>query len=145
MTETTVLVVHAAATWALVGLIWTVQAVHYPLFAKVGREAFPAYHRAHLKQITFVVAPLMLVEALTGGWLVLDPPEGTCPPMPIVGAALLAVVWLSTAFVQVPYHRRLEAGFDDAAARALVKTNWIRTCAWTARGGLVLAWLLRVL
>jgi hypothetical protein len=65
--------------------------------------------------------------------------------MPIVGAALIAVVWLSTAFVQVPYHRRLEQGFDAAAARALATSNWIRTFAWTARGGLVLAWLLRVL
>ena len=30
------LAAHAAATWALVGLIWTVQVVHYPLFALVG-------------------------------------------------------------------------------------------------------------
>ncbi len=145
MTPTTVLVVHAAATWALVGLIWTVQAVHYPLLAKVGPEAFVAYHASHMRRITWVVAPLMLVEAGTGAWLVFASPPGTCPPMPIVGAALIAVVWLSTAFVQVPYHRRLEQGFDEAAARALATSNWIRTFAWTARGGLVLAWLLRVL
>lgn len=30
------LLVHAAATWAMVGLVWFVQVVHYPLFAQVG-------------------------------------------------------------------------------------------------------------
>ena len=140
----TVLVVHAAATWALVGLIWTVQLAHYPLFAKVGRDAWPAYHQAHMRTITFVVAPLMLTELLTAGWLALRPPPDTCPPMPIVGIALLAVIWLSTAFVQVPYHRKLERGLDEPVVRALVRSNWIRTVAWTARGGLVLAWVLRV-
>ena len=27
--------IHNAATWALVGLIWTIQLAHYPLFAQV--------------------------------------------------------------------------------------------------------------
>jgi hypothetical protein len=55
------------------------------------------------------------------------------------------VIWLSTALLQVPRHRALEAGFDPAAHRALVATNWIRTVAWTARGFLLLACLGRVL
>lgn len=140
-----VLLVHAAATWALVGLIWTVQLVLYPLFARVDPAAFPAYHEAHVRRITFVVAPLMLLEAATALALLVRPPEGTCPPLPWVACALLVVVWVSTAGLQVPCHRRLEAGFDAAAHRTLVRTNWIRTAAWTLRGGLVLLWCLRVL
>ena len=139
------LLVHAAATWALVGLIWTVQLVLYPLYARTDGAAFPAYHALHMRRITFVVAPLMLVEAATAVALVVAPPEGTCPPLPWVAVALLAVVWLSTAGLQVPCHRRLESGFDAAAHRTLVRTNWVRTVAWTMRGGLVLLWCLRVL
>jgi len=49
-------------TLPLVGLIWFVQIVAYPLFARVGADAFPAYHEAHARLITFVVAPLMVLE-----------------------------------------------------------------------------------
>jgi hypothetical protein len=38
-------------------------------------------------------------------------------------------------------HARLGQGADEAALRRLVRTNWIRTLAWTARGVLVL-WML---
>ena len=54
------------------------------------------------------------------------------------GLALLAVIWLSTALVQVPLHRRLQGGFDAAAHRRLVRTNWLRTAAWTLRAALAL-------
>jgi hypothetical protein len=50
----------------------------------------------------------------------------------------VALVWLSTAFVQVPLHARLSAGFDTRAHRRLVATNWVRTLSWTARGLLAL-------
>ena len=123
------------------GLIWAVQVVQYPLFARIGREAFPDYHAAYLRRVTPVVGPLMVAEAATALGLLAAPPPGTCPPMPWVGAFLIVVIWISTAFLQVPCHRQLEAGFDANALRLLVRTNWVRTLAWTARGILVGAWL----
>jgi hypothetical protein len=68
-------------------------------------------------------------------------PVATTPffaPILYVGLVLLAAIWLSTFGLQVPLHRRLELGFDDDAHAALVRTNWIRTLAWTARGLLLL-------
>jgi hypothetical protein len=41
--------VHLAATAAMVGLIWFVQVVHYPLFASVGADEFVAYENAHTR------------------------------------------------------------------------------------------------
>ena len=41
------LLANLAATIYMAGLIWFVQVVHYPLFAGVGEEAFPAYSRTH--------------------------------------------------------------------------------------------------
>jgi hypothetical protein len=52
---------------------------------------------------------------------------------------LVAVVWASTAVLQVPRHQTLAASFDAAAHADLVRTNWIRTVAWSARGGLMLS------
>ena len=47
--------VHAAATMAMVGLIWTVQVVHYPLFESVGAEAYPNYQSRHIDRIGAVL------------------------------------------------------------------------------------------
>lgn len=129
---------HGASTLALVGLIWLVQLVQYPLFARVGREAFTGYHAAHSRQITWVVAPLMLCELITGVWLLFDRPAAVPAPAIWIGLGLIGLIWLSTAFLQVPAHATLAQGFDAETHRSLVRTNWVRTCGWTLRGMLVL-------
>jgi uncharacterized membrane protein len=131
------LLVQLGTTLPLVGLIWLVQVVAYPLFARVGAAEFPAYHAAHARLITFVVAPLMLGE-LAGAlvWLIPDP----ALPREVawLGASLAAVVWLLTMFVSVPKHAVLAQGFDGRAHELLVVTNWLRTVAWTVRGAILL-------
>jgi hypothetical protein len=59
----------------------------------------------------------------------------------VVGICLLAVIWLSTFFAQVPLHARLAKGFDAVTHRRLVLSNWLRTAAWTGRGILALVML----
>ncbi len=137
----TLIVVHAAATWFLVGLIWIVQAVHYPLFEAVGRESFPGYQRGHVARITPIVAPVMGLELVTGLMLAIDPPLAPDAGWYRVGLALIATVWAVTGLVSVPAHARLERSFDPATHRRLVRSNWLRTSAWTLRG-LLVAWLL---
>jgi uncharacterized membrane protein len=140
-----IVVLHAAATGMMIGIIWFVQVVHYPLMALVGRDGYPAYQAAHSRRTTFVVMPPMLVELATGVWLALRPAPWLSASTAWTGLALLAVVWISTCFLQVPQHRRLEGGFDPAAHRRLVRGNWIRAFAWTLRGILILATLTRLL
>lgn len=136
---------NAAATWALVGLIWTIQVVHYPLFAAVGAEQFVAYERSHQSRITLIVAPLMGIELVTAALLIAYPPSGVASWTLWLGAALVGAVWLSTALIQVPQHELLGRGLDPRAVNMLVATNWIRTIAWTARGGIMLWVLARML
>lgn len=132
------LLVHAAATWFMTGVIWFVQVVHYPLFGLAGGAGFAEYSRRHSALTTWVVAPVMLVELGAAGLLMFY--GGNLPEwMSAGGIALLAVIWLSTFLLQVPRHERLARGFDAAAHAGLVSTNWIRTLAWTARAGLSLA------
>lgn len=139
------LVLHAALTWALVGLILTIQFVHYPLFARVGVNGYAAYQREHVTRITWLVAPLMGAELGTGAWLALRPPPTVPAASAWLGLALLLLIWLSTALVQSPLHGRLAAGFDPARHARLVATNGWRTGAWLARGALVAWWLVRAL
>jgi hypothetical protein len=141
MTAGILLVVHAAATWAMVGLVWFVQVVHYVLFPAIGPDRFARYETLHTRRTTLVVGPLMAVEAAAAVGLAIL--VGTA--MAWIGLGLLAVVWASTAFLQVPCHGRLERGFDAATVRRLVATNWVRTAGWTARGLLAAAMLSRAL
>ncbi len=135
------LLVHAAVTWFMVGLIWTVQVVHYPLFAGVGLDVYPAYQRSHMSRITWIVAPAMFVELGAAALLALR--LGT--PLAWSGAGLLGLIWLSTFAVQVPLHGRLSRAFDPGVHRALVASNWARTLLWTSRGVIALLLLQPIL
>ncbi len=170
-----ILLIHAAATWYLVGLIWFVQVVHYPLFGKVAGQrvvrmvvaadgseredqappldrdtaeaeadlAFVPYNEAHMWLTSWVVAPPMVVELATAMWLIFDAPPAVPQWVAAVGLALVAVIWLSTALLQVPRHRELAAGYLARPHRRLVLTNWLRTAMWSVRGVLVL-WMVGV-
>lgn len=127
---------HLAATLYMVGLIWFVQRVHYPLFAAVGRDAFSGYERTHVARTGPVVGPAMIAEALLALALLATPDVPRAATL--AGMTLLAVIWGSTAILQVPSHGILSGGFDQRAHARLVASNWIRTAAWTLRGGLAI-------
>jgi hypothetical protein len=133
-----ILLLNVAATLYMVGLIWCVQIVHYPLFAHVGKDGFAAYEAAHSSLITLVVGPPMLLELATAGLLLFFRSPAIRLSEAIIGALLVAVIWLSTMFLQVPQHSILSSGFDAAAHQFLVSSNWLRTVAWSLRGGLAL-------
>jgi hypothetical protein len=130
-----VAITQAVSTLAMTGLIWFVQIVHYPLFRRIGEDKFAAYEKEHEKRTSFVVGPLMLLEAASAVALVLLLPGGL---LAWAGVILLAIIWLSTFTLQVPQHRKLEKGFDHDAHSFLVTTNWIRTLSWSARSVMVL-------
>jgi hypothetical protein len=124
------LVIHAAITWALLGLIWTIQVVHYPLLENVGRREFVAYHGRHMSLITRVVGPLMLAELGSAGLLLYLGERST---IFAVSLGALGLAWASTAFGQIPLHQKLTHGYHPATIERLVRSNWWRTLAWTVR------------
>ena len=58
-------------------------------------------------------------------------------PWLLTSFALIAVNWISTWRLQIPLHDALSNGFDQKHCRQLVRTNWIRTIAWSLRGCMV--------
>ena len=124
------LLVHLTATAALAGLVWVVQLVVYPSFLLVGRSpAWPALHAAHTRAIGLAVGPPWAVQGIAVAALLVR--EGPSPLLLLTGALALATVVVTVA-VSVPLHTRLGQAYDDATARRLVSTNWLRTAAWTA-------------
>ena len=132
------LLAHAAATLFMVGVIWFVQVVHYPLFARVGRQRFAAYSGSHARLTGLVVGPPMLLEAATAIALVVWTPAGISVSLVWTGLLLVVGIWLSTAFLQAPRHTTLGRGFAPSSHRFLVTSNWLRTVLWSLRGIVVL-------
>lgn len=134
------LVLQAVASLNLMGLIWCIQLVHYPMFARLERANFGSSLVWHGRAITPLVGPWMLLELVCALYLWAFPPgPSLCYS---AGAWLVGGIWVSTGLLQVPLHGRLCRGFDEQAWRSLVRSNWIRTVLWSLRGGLALAMLL---
>lgn len=129
---------HLAMTWAMVGVIWTIQLLQYPLMAQVPSGRFVAFEQAHQRRVTAVLALFAPLEMVTAAGVVLAAPA--VPRWLSIGAgAVLAAMWISTATFYGPLHGRLSAGFDPVLHRRLVRTNWFRTAGWSLRGGAALA------
>lgn len=138
-----VVVAHAVSTLVLVGVIWTVQLVHYPLMALVGEDRFVAYEAAHSPRMAAVVMVPWTVQGATTIALLAARPPGVSQWLVSIAAVAAAVPVLVTVAASVPAHVRLGAGFDADVHRRLVRTNWIRTAAWTAHAPVAVAILLR--
>lgn len=122
----------------LTGLIWTIQVVHYPLFAEVGEQAMVAYARHHQARILWLVAPLMLGEMTAATLFLKYRPTGISLASAVVGMGLVLAIWLSTAIWQVPAHETLATGYDAPTIHRLIDSNWVRTIAWSVRSVLLL-------
>ena len=139
--ETALLLTQLVSTLMMAGLIWFVQVVHYPLFKQVGEREFPDYEEMHIRSTGRVVAPLMATEAIAAILICIELPQGVSLASALTGAVLVLVIWLSTVSIQVPCHRLLASGCDEQAWQLLVRSNWVRTAAWTARVMIAL-WML---
>jgi len=137
MSEHGLLLIHLVATAYMVGVIWFVQIVHYPLMLEVGDATFCRYSHLHQSRTSYVVGPPMLIEALSGLLLIAWSPILRTSPAFYASLGLLTLVWLSTALWQVPLHKSFLQTCDRDAVARLVRTNWIRTIAWTGRAALI--------
>lgn len=137
---------HTLATFALTGMIWFVQTVHYPFFRFVDPAQFNAFHQEQRRLTLRTLGAAMVIELISGVWVVFG---GPFPGFPVwlrwLNLLLLLVVWGLSAFVQTPAQDRLAGGFQEAAHERLVRTNWWRTGLWSARSLLlagVIIWAL---
>ena len=127
------LALHALATIMLAGLIWFVQIVYYPLLSIVGPQSFVRYEEQHVRRTSWIVGPVMILELLSATLLTVSSAPGAARWLSCLGLIVLGAIWCSTAFVQVPCHRKLSQGFVQKQVDRLTSSNWLRTWAWTLR------------
>ncbi len=114
----------------MMGLIWTIQLVHYPSFYFIDEDNFNDFHAFHNRRISVIVIPVMITELVTSGLLWWN--EGYLS-LNGIGFYLVCTIWLATAFLSVPNHAKLAKGKNDSIIERLVNTNWVRTVLWTVK------------
>ncbi len=113
---------------ALCTLIWLVQIVIYPGFLYYNESDLKKWHRTYTGRITIIVMPLMLGQLFL--YVFLSYSQATFDSF--VGLGLVVMVWAVTFFISVPLHAKIDTLADTTMARKkLVRTNWMRTIAWT--------------
>lgn len=133
----------ALVFWVL-GQIWLVQIVIYPLFAKVGEAEYTAYHGFYTSRIPLpIILPgfasflLPAVLAFFGpavpGW------------MSAANIATGVIGLLVTVLLEIPRHNRLERdGKNNVTIAELIRFNWPRTASITAQAVVTFAMLVHV-
>lgn len=129
-----ILLAQLGACFFMLGLIWLIQLIHYPGFAMVEKARFSEFHSRHSRALTALAGPMMTVELLTGLALMID--SGYRIPWS-VNFLLICVAWTVTFTQSVPAHNRLSLGYCESSIERLIKTNWLRTLAWTLRAVLL--------
>ncbi len=140
-----VLLLNVVASWTMVGVIWFVQVVHYPLLAVVPVESAKAVAVEHQRRTGWVVMIPMTVEGVTTLLLLGMVPVGVAWFVPWLAGIPLAVALLATVLLSVPRHARMASNPDATVGRELVTTNWVRTIGWSLRGVITAGMLIATL
>jgi len=125
----TTLLINLVLCAIMVGLIWTVQLIVYPSYRFVTDKDSKPYHSAHMRNIGFLVGPIMIAELIAAIWLF------TLEKSLILFAQLFLVllIWISTAVIQAPLHKLLSENWESIHINKLVRSNWVRTFLWSLR------------
>ena len=90
-----------------VGLIWTIQLVHYPSMKFIPKERFVEYHNFHSMRISILAMPLMFAELVTSLMLFYQNFNNTIQTIFLANLIIIVLIWLSTFLIQVPLHNAL--------------------------------------
>ena len=94
-------------SFVAVGLIWTIQLVHYPSMRYISKDKFPAYHNFHSIRISILAMPLMFGELVTSIMLWYQNFNNAIQTVFLINLIIVVLIWLSTFLIQVPLHNAL--------------------------------------
>ena len=117
------------STSFMVGVIWVIQLLHYPSFHFINDQKYVEFQHFHMKRISFIVIPAMLVELASGLLLAYFFRSS----LTIILLAFLLGIWGITFIFFTNIHQKLTNGYDHNIVDRLVKINWSRTVLWSLR------------
>jgi hypothetical protein len=123
-------VTHIFTCFFMTGLIWLIQIVHYPSYRFIWKDQFDLFQKFHTTKITFIVAPVMILELASGCLLFFQYAPHS---LFILNFVLLILTWSTTIVFSIPLHGRLSNEYNPIHIRSLIRTNWPRTILWSIR------------
>jgi len=133
MIENFIFYLHIITTSIMIGVIWVIQLVHYPSFHYIDRSSYELFQDFHMRNISWIVFPVMSVELVTGILLIQSPIFGSSNKLFFISMILLALIWFLTATLFISIHKNLSKGFNKDIINKLVNLNWLRTILWSLR------------
>ena len=124
------IVSHIVSTSIMVGVIWVMQLLHYPTLLYVKNEAFRQFQNFHMRNISIIVVPIMLIELASGLMIYL---QGERSFEFLVSFALLIILWIMTGLLFTKFHSRLRKSKDIRIINKMIFLNWYRTLFWSMR------------
>lgn len=113
--------------FGLVVLIFLVQLVIYPSFTHMNAADLKKWHPSYTKQVTLVVLPLMVGQAV----VVLLQVFQAFTYLNLTSLLLVIALWLLTFLHAVPLHAQIDNTDEPLpAAHKLVTANRIRVFLW---------------
>jgi hypothetical protein len=121
----------------MVGLIWTIHTVHYPLFAHVGESTYVAFQSQHVDRIGKLLFLPWLTEGITLLAVLVLAFFGNQRNLRLpafLNGVGMAVALIISGFWSAPAHGDLADGFNAAVHDRLMTANLVRSLAWTLCG-----------
>ena len=121
----------------MVGLIWTIHTVHYPLFAHVGESTYVAFQSQHVDRIGKLLFLPWLTEGVTLLAVLVLAFFGNQHNLRLpafLNGVGMAIALIISGFWSAPAHGDLADGFNAAVHDRLMTANLVRSLAWTLCG-----------
>jgi hypothetical protein len=137
-------IAHMASTLFMVGLIWTIHYVHYPLFAHVGESTYIAFQSEHVNRIGTLLLLPWLTEGVTLLAVLILAFLGQRRDLRLpafLNGLGMAIALIISGVWSAPAHGKLADGFDAAIHDRLMTANLVRSFAWTLCG-ICAVWIL---
>jgi tryptophan-rich sensory protein len=131
------LIAHLASTLFMVGMIWTIHYVHYPLFAYVGESTYVAFQSEHVNRIGKLLLFPWLIEGVTLLAVLILAFLGQRRDLRLpafLNGLGMAIALIISGVWSAPAHGELADGFDAAIHDRLMTANLVRSFAWTLCG-----------
>ena len=141
MTNCKILIIQLLFSGIILGILWFIQLIHYPLFFKI-KEDFEAYEKEHIKRMTYLIIPLIIPDVFLNVLLTLLLVHHPYSLLLAFSLGFNLMTWLSTLFFQIDQHKQLSCCFSLKTLKALVKTSWIRTVLWTFKTACLIAFFI---
>ena len=126
-----ILFFHFFLTFFMTGIIWLIQLIHYPSFSFIDKNMYSKFQTFHMNRISFLVGPIMILELLSGFYLLLFFYSES--NFFVINFILNILILTMTIIVFGTIHKKLIEGFKFSLFAKLISMNWIRTILWSMK------------